>query len=95
MSPQVTIGQRAYGEVYTKISKGDITMEKTLEMEFKTAIGGKKVISVANPMAGLTNEQATTAMTTLINSQVFESAGSPITEAVEARIRTTDVVALA
>ena len=70
-------------------------MEKTLEMEFKTAIGGKKVISVANPKAGLTNEQATTAMTTLINSQVFESAGSPITEAVEARIRTTDVVALA
>ena len=69
-------------------------MEKTLEMEFKTANGGKKVISVSNPRENVTAAEAQAVMDAIVSGDVFETTTGKVVEAVEARMRSTEVVEL-
>ena len=64
-------------------------MEKVLQLVFKKADGSKKVFSVTAPRDDVTADEAKTAMETVI------AAGIGLTEAVEARVRTTEVNVLA
>lgn len=70
-------------------------MEKVLELVFKNAAGDKKILSIADPKDGVTAEEANTAMTAVIEADVFDTAGGALTEIVEARVRSTQVDVLA
>lgn len=70
-------------------------MEKVLELVFKNTEGGKKVLTVTDPRADVTAAQAGEAMQAIIGANVFETAGGDLAEAVEARVRTTQVTVLA
>ena len=61
-------------------------MEKVLQLVFKKADGSKKVFSVTDPRDDVTADEAKTAMA---------ADGIGLTEAVEARVRTTEVNVLA
>lgn len=69
-------------------------MEKKLELVFATAAGAKKTLSVANPREDVDKVQADKAMQAVIDAQVFKIKNDPLANAVEARIRTTDVTVL-
>ena len=64
-------------------------MEKVLQLVFKKADGSKKVFSVTDPRDDVT------AMETVIAADIFAADGIGLTEAVEARVRTTEVNVLA
>lgn len=68
-------------------------MEKVLQLVFKKADGSKKVFSVTDPRDDVTADEAKTAMETVI--AVFAADGIGLTEAVEVRVRTTEVNVLA
>ena len=68
-------------------------MEKVLQLVFKKADGSKKVFSVTDPRD--TADEAKTAMETVIAADIFAADGIGLTEAVEARVRTTEVNVLA
>ena len=70
-------------------------MEKTLELVFKNEQGGKKVISIAGYKEALTKQEAEEAMQAIIDADVFETGGGALVEAVEARVVTRGVEALA
>ena len=63
-------------------------MEKVLQLVFKKADGSKKVFSVTDPRDDVTME-------TVIAADIFAADGIGLTEAVEARVRTTEVNVLA
>ena len=67
-------------------------MEKVLQLVFKKADGSKKVFSVTDHV---TADEAKTAMETVIAADIFAADGIGLTEAVEARVRTTEVNVLA
>lgn len=66
-------------------------MEKVLELVFKNAAGSKKILNVTDPKDRVTAEEARSAMTAVIEADVFDSSGGALTEIVEARVRTTQV----
>ena len=70
-------------------------MEKKLELVFATAAGAKKTINVINPREDVDKKQADQAMQALLSAKAFNHHGAPLAQAVEARIRTTDVTVLA
>lgn len=72
-------------------------MEKVLQLVFKKADGSKKVFSVTDPRDDddVTADEAKTAMETVIAADIFAADGIGLTEAVEARVRTTEVNVLA
>lgn len=70
-------------------------MEKTLQLVFKNADGGSKTISVSDPREDVTAAEAQEAMQTILDNNIFDTTGGDLTEAVEARVRTVDVVVLA
>lgn len=69
-------------------------MEKVLELVFKNAAGDKKVLNVTEPRDEITDAEAKEAMNAIIAADVFDTAGGKLTEAVEARVRTTQVTVL-
>lgn len=69
-------------------------MEKTLELVFKNVAGTSKTISITNPREDVTSEEARGVMETIIEKDVFETAGGSLAEAHEARYRTVDIEAL-
>lgn len=69
-------------------------MEKVLELVFKNAAGDKKVLNVAEPRDNVSAAEATEAMNAIIAADVFATPGGKLTEAVEARVRTTQVTVL-
>lgn len=70
-------------------------MDKTLELVFYNEAGGKKVISISNPREDVTAAEAQEAMAAIIEADVFETSGGRLVEAVEARVRETQVTVLA
>ena len=70
-------------------------MEKTLQLIFKDAEGTKKTISLSNPKEGLTKAEADDAMAKIVAASIFTTASGDITEAVEARLVSRQVEALA
>ena len=70
-------------------------MEKVLQLVFKKADGSKKVFSVTDPRDDVTADEAKSAMETVIADYIFAADGIGLTEAVEARVRTTEVNVLA
>lgn len=69
-------------------------MEKVLQLVFKKADGKQKVLNVTDPRDNVTAEEARTAMQSVIESDVFNADGNGLAEAVEARVRTTEVTVL-
>ncbi len=69
-------------------------MERTLELVFNTEAGSKKLLSISNPREDVTAQEAQEAMAAIIAADVFETAGGKLTEAVEARVRETEVTVL-
>lgn len=70
-------------------------MEKVLQLVFKKSDGSKKVFSVTDPRDDVTADEAKTAMETVIAADIIAADGIGLTEAVEARVRTTEVNVLA
>ena len=70
-------------------------MEKTLQLNFKNAEGGKKQLNVVNPKEGLTKQEADDAMAKIVAANVFTTTGGDIVEAVDAKIVCREVEELA
>ncbi len=70
-------------------------MEKTLQLIFKDAEGTKKTITLSNPKEGLTKAEVDDAMAKIVAAGIFATSGGDITEAVEARLVSRQVEALA
>ena len=69
-------------------------MEQTLELVFKNAEGDTKVIIVTDPREGITAQEADEAMDIILAANVIETSGGDLVEAVEARLRITQVTVL-
>ena len=69
-------------------------MEQTLELVFKNAVGDTKVITVTDPREGITAQEADEAMDIILAANVIETSGGDLVEAVEARLRITQVTVL-
>lgn len=65
---------------------------KKLLMTFKTNDGKKVSLSVDDPREDITEEEIKDAMTTIINSGIFEPNGSSLIEMIEAKVVETDTV---
>ena len=69
-------------------------MDQTLELVFKNAEGDTKVITVTDPREGITAQEADEAMDIILAANVIETSGGDLVEAVEARLRITQVTVL-
>ena len=69
-------------------------MEQVLELVFKTAEGDTKVITVTDPRADITAEEAHQAMETILAANVVETSGGDLAEIIEARMCVTQVTVL-
>ena len=69
-------------------------MEQTLELVFKNVEGDTKVITVTDPREGITAQEADEAMDIILTANVIETSGGDLVEAVEARLRITQVTVL-
>ena len=69
-------------------------MEQTLELVFKNAEGDTKVITVTDPREGITAQEADEAMDIILAANVIETSSGDLVEAVEARLRITQVTVL-
>ena len=69
-------------------------MEQTLELVFKNAEGDTKVITVTDPREGITAQETDEAMDIILAANVIETSGGDLVEAVEARLRITQVTVL-
>ena len=69
-------------------------MEQTLELVFKNTEGDTKVITVTDPREGITAQEADEAMDIILAANVIETSGGDLVEAVEARLRITQVTVL-
>jgi len=69
-------------------------MEQTLELVFKNAEGDTKVITVTDPREGITAQEADEAMDIILAANVIETSGGDLVEAVEARLRITQITVL-
>jgi hypothetical protein len=70
-------------------------MAKTLELVFRTGAGKETTINLPDPKDDLTLAQAQTVMDDIIAKNIFVIKGSALTERVEARVRSSETVALA
>lgn len=70
-------------------------MTKTLEMVFRNQSGKEVVLSVADPREDLTKAEVDAVMGDIVAKNIFSSKGGDFIQAIEARIRTRDAVALA
>jgi hypothetical protein len=69
-------------------------MEQTLALVFKNSEGDQKIITVTDPREGITAEEATEAMETILAANVVETSGGDLVEIIEARLRITQVTVL-
>lgn len=70
-------------------------MTKTLEMVFRNQEGKETVISLADPRDDVIKAQVDAVMQDIIAKNIFATKNGDLVQAVEARIRTRDAVALA
>ena len=60
-----------------------------LDLVFLNAAGKKVTLNIEEPKAGVTKAEIDAAMQVVVTSNVFNTSGGDIVEAVEGRIRTT------
>lgn len=70
-------------------------MSKTLEMVFRNAGGKESTISIVDPKDPLTLADVTPVMNAIIEKNVFTTKNGALTQAVEARIRSSETTKLA
>ena len=65
-----------------------------LELVFKNAAGKKVTLNIEEPKSGVTKAEIDAAMQVVVESNIFNTSGGDIVEAVEGHLRTitTDVV---
>ncbi len=66
-------------------------MEKTLQLTFKNAEGGKKLLNIVSPKEGLTKQEADEAMAKIVEANVFTTTGGDLVEAVETKLVSREV----
>ncbi len=66
-------------------------MEKTLQLTFKNAEGGKKLLNIVGPKEDLTKQEADDAMAKIIEANVFTTTGGDLVEAVNAKLVNREV----
>jgi len=69
-------------------------MEKTLQMVFSTAGGGKVTLSLDAPQEDLTAGDVQAAMQVIVDKNIFSSTGGDLTGVVGAQIITREIVPL-
>ena len=65
-----------------------------LQLVFKCTNGKKRILIINNPREGVTLDEATTVMQTVIDKNVFENAYGDLVEIVEARMHTCEYTVL-
>ena len=70
-------------------------MTKNLEMTFRDTLGKEVTITLANPQDGLTLAAVTAVMQDIITRNVFATKNGDLVQIADAKIRVTDVTALA
>ena len=61
-----------------------------LQLVFKCTNGKKRILIINNPREGVTLDEATAVMQTVIDKNVFENAYGDLVEIVEARMHTCE-----
>ena len=69
-------------------------MDKEAELVFKTSLDGQHIMNVPDPRENLTLAEATAAMSTIIAKNVFTTRTGELVGIVEARIHTSETIAL-
>ena len=70
-------------------------MEKSLQLVFKNAAGSTKIITISNPKENLTKAETAEALQNIGASNVFNTIGGDLVQAVEARVVNRNVQVLA
>ena len=65
-----------------------------LQLVFKCTNGKKRILIINNPLEGVTLDEATAVMQTVIDKNVFENAYGDLVEIVEARMHTCEYTVL-
>ena len=65
-----------------------------LQLVFKCTNGKKRIFIINNPREGVTLDEATAVMQTVIDKNVFENAYGDLVEIVEARMHTCEYTVL-
>ena len=65
-----------------------------LQLVFKCTNGKKRIMIINNPREGVTLDEATAVMQTVIDKNVFENAYGDLVEIVEARMHTCEYTVL-
>ena len=65
-----------------------------LQLVFKCTNGKKRILIINNPREGVTLDEATAVMQTVIDTNVFENAYGELVEIVEARMHTCEYTVL-
>ena len=65
-----------------------------LQLVFKCTNGKKRILIINNPREGVTMDEATAVMQTVIDKNVFENAYGDLVEIVEARMHTCEYTVL-
>ena len=65
-----------------------------LQLVFKCTNGKKRILIINNPREGVTLDEATAVMQTIIDKNVFENAYGDLVEIVEARMHTCEYTVL-
>ena len=65
-----------------------------LQLVFKRTNGKKRILIINNPREGVTLDEATAVMQTVIDKNVFENAYGDLVEIVEARMHTCEYTVL-
>ena len=65
-----------------------------LQLVFKCTNGKKRILIINNPREGVTLDEATAVMQTVIDKNVFENAYGDLVEIVEARLHTCEYTVL-
>jgi len=69
-------------------------MAKTLQLQFEAANGKNITISVDEPKESLTSEEIQAGMNAIINSNVFQVEGAPLTLAKTAKVVEQNVTSI-
>ena len=69
-------------------------MDKEVELVYKTSLDGQHIMNVPDPRENLTLAEATAAMNAIIAANVFSTKTGELFGIVEARIHTSETIAL-
>ena len=65
-----------------------MSSDTDLDLIFRNAAGKKVILNIEEPKAGITKAEIDAAMAVVVNTNIFNTSGGDIVEAVEGRLRT-------